>query len=118
MSLYYSKRDIETPTGKSEGAGCDVCLARKVMLRILHELDIYFRHTEVPVMTSPLEKEFEYYLQNQEELVKEHEGKIEVIPITSLVLNGVLPPALPPSAWITASSISIVPSITTSRNEF
>ncbi|HUT87417.1 MAG TPA: hypothetical protein VMX15_04970 [Candidatus Heimdallarchaeota archaeon] len=30
-------------------------------------------------MASPLEKEFEFYLENQEQLVKEYEGKVLVI---------------------------------------
>lgn len=30
-------------------------------------------------MASPLEREFEYYLKNQERLVKEHNGKVLVI---------------------------------------
>ena len=30
-------------------------------------------------MTSPLEKEFQYYLDHQDEMVKEHDGKFIVI---------------------------------------
>lgn len=36
-------------------------------------------------MASPLEREFEYYLKNQEQLVKEHNGKVLVIKNCSVI---------------------------------
>jgi hypothetical protein len=36
-------------------------------------------------MASPLEKEFEYYLANQEEFVREHSGKVLVIKDCSII---------------------------------
>jgi len=36
-------------------------------------------------MASPLEKEFEFYLRNQEKLVEEYEGKILVIKDCSVI---------------------------------
>jgi len=71
----------ELTRGRGE---CDVCYLHSLALQFFGQIRVYFGvreniRTEATRMTSPLEREFEYYLDHQDEFVEKYRGKVIVI---------------------------------------